>query len=151
GGCSVLAYENSPIAEADSRMPSLVAGELQQFGSKLTYLMGINGNYFGGAQSALRAAKIPGDGPPKTVAAGDGDAAEFQRIRNHDYQAATVAEPVLLQGWQLVDELNRAFAGQAASGFVAKPGLIVAANVPSGGTFDPPSGYRDVYKKNWGK
>lgn len=151
GGCSVLAYENSPIAEADSRMPSLVAGELQQFGSKLTYLMGINGNYFGGAQSALRAAKIPGDGPPKAVAAGDGDAAEFQRIRNHDYQAATVAEPVLLQGWQLVDELNRALAGQAASGFIAKPGLIVASNVPSGGTFDPASGYRDIYKKNWGK
>ena len=151
GGCSVLAYENSPIAEADARMPSLVAGELQQFGSKLTYLMGINGNYFGGAQSALRAAGISGDGPPKAVAAGDGDAAEFQRIRNHDYQAATVAEPVYLQGWQLVDELNRAFAGQAASGFVAKPGLITASNVPAEGVFDPASGYRDIYKKNWGK
>jgi ribose transport system substrate-binding protein len=151
GGCSVLAYENSPIAESDSRMPSLVAGELQQFGSKLTYLMGINGNYFGGAQTALRAAKIPGDGPPKAVAAGDGDAAEFQRIRNHDYQTATVAEPVYLQGWQLVDELNRALAGEQASGFVAKPGLVVASNVPAKGVFDPDSGYRDVYTKNWGK
>lgn len=150
-GCSVLAYENSPIAEADSRMPSLVAGELQQFGSKLTYLMGINGNYFGGAQTALRAANLPGEGPPKAVAAGDGDAAEFQRIRNKDYQTATVAEPVYLQGWQLVDELNRALAGEKASGFIAKPGLIVASNVPAKGVFDPDSGYRDVYKKNWGK
>ncbi len=150
-GCSVLAYENSPIAEADSRMPSLVAAQLQQFGSKLTYLMGINGNYFGGAQTALRAAKIPGEGPPKAVAAGDGDPAEFQRIRNRDYQSATVAEPVYLQGWQLVDELNRAFAGESASDFIAKPGLIVASNVPDKGVFDPDSGYRDAYRKNWGK
>ncbi len=151
GGCSVLAYENSPIAEANQRMPSLVAAELQQFGPKLTYLMGINGNYFGGAQAALRSAKIPGEGPPKAVAAGDGDAAEFQRIRNKDYQAATVAEPVLLQGWQLVDELNRAVAGEKASSFVAKPGLIVLSNVPAAGVFDPNSGYRDVFKSNWGK
>ncbi len=150
-GCKVLAYENSPIAEADSRMPSLVAAQLQQFGDELTYLMGINGNYFGGAQSALRAANIPGDGPPKAVAAGDGDAAEFQRIRNHDYQTATVAEPVYLQGWQLVDELNRAMAGEEASGFIARPGLIVASNVPEAGVFDPDSGYRDIYTSNWGK
>lgn len=150
-GCSVLAYENSPIAEADQRMPSLVASELQQFGSKLTYLMGINGNYFGGAQAALRAAKVPGEGPPKAVAAGDGDAAEFQRIRNKDYHSATVAEPVYLQGWQLVDELNRALAGEQPSGFIPQPGLITAANVPTSGVFDPPSKYRDVYKANWGK
>lgn len=83
------------------------------------------------------------------MAAGDGDAAEFQRIRNHDYQAATVAEPTNLQGWQLIDELNRAIAGSPASGFVAQPGLITAANVPAQGTFDPTSGYRDIYKKNW--
>ncbi|MDO4718341.1 MAG: substrate-binding domain-containing protein [Propionibacteriaceae bacterium] len=150
-GCSVLAYENSPIAEADSRMPSLVAAQLQQFGDKLTYLVGINGNYFGGAQAALRAAGLKGEGPPKAVAAGDGDAAEFQRIRNRDYQSATVAEPVYLQGWQLVDELNRAMAGEQPSTFVAKPGLIVASNAPEKGVFDPDSGYRDVYKKNWGK
>lgn len=150
-GCSVLAYENSPIGEADARMPSLVAGQLQQFGSKLTYLVGINGNYFGGAQSALRAAGLPGDGSPKSVAAGDGDQAEFQRIRNRDYQAATVAEPINLQGWQLVDELNRALAGEQPSTFVAKPGLIVASNAPEKGIFDPDSGYREIYKSNWGK
>lgn len=150
-GCTVLAYENSPIAEADSRMPSLISSLLQQHGDDLTYLIGINGNYFGGAQSALRAAGIDGDGPPVGVAAGDGDSAEFQRIRNHDYQAATVAEPMTLQGWQLVDELNRALAGEDPSGFVAKPGLITADNVPVDGLFDPDSGYRDIYTSNWGK
>jgi ribose transport system substrate-binding protein len=147
--CSVLSYEDSPIADADSRMPALIASLLQQNGDKLTYLLAINGNYFGGAKGALRDAGKPAAGPPYSVAAGDGDAAEFQRIRTVDYQAATVAEPMPLQGWQLVDELNRAIAKQQPSGFVAMPALITKQNVPTGDVFDPPSGYRDIYKKIW--
>ena len=149
--CKVLSYQDSPIAEADQRMPGIISNLLQQNGNKLTYLLAINGNYFGGAQSALRDAGKKPSGPPESVAAGDGDSAEFQRIRTVDYQAATVAEPLILQGWQLVDETNRALAGQAPSKFVAAPGLITKANVPSGDVFDPASGYRDVFKKVWGK
>ena len=148
-GCSVLEYEDSPIVSADSRMPALVSTLLKRDGEKLTYLLAINGNYFGGARTALKAAGKPAGGPPKSVAAGDGDAAEFQRIRSGDYQAGTVAEPLYLQGWQLVDELNRALAGTRASSFVAKPGLVTKANVPVGDVFDPASGYRDVYAKIW--
>ncbi len=150
-GCSVLSYQDSPIAEAGQRMPGLISNLLQENGDKLTYLLAINGNYFGGAQEALRAAGKDPAGTPKSVAAGDGDAAEFQRIRNVDYQAATVAEPLILQGWQLVDEANRAIAGDSDSGFVAAPALITKQNVPSGDVYDPSSGYRDVYKKVWGK
>ncbi|KZX20063.1 substrate-binding domain-containing protein [Rathayibacter tanaceti] len=150
-GCSVVSYEDSPIAEADQRMPGLIANLLQAHSDDLTYLLAINGNYFGGAQQALRAAGTDPAGTPKSVAAGDGDAAEFQRIRNEDYQAATVAEPLELQGWQLVDEINRALAGEEASDFVAAPGLITKQNVPSGDLFDPASGYRDDYRTLWGK
>ena len=57
--------------------------------------------------------------------------------------------PLYLQGWQLVDELNRAIAGRPASTFVAEPGLVTKANVPSGDVFDPASGYRDIYAKVW--
>lgn len=149
--CEVLSYQDSPIAEADQRMPGVISGLLQTNGDKLTYLLAINGNYFGGAQQALRAAKKDPAGPPKSVAAGDGDAAEFQRIRNVDYQAATVAEPLLLQGWQLVDEANRAIAGEDPSGFVALPALVTKANVPDGDVFDPSSGYREIYTQVWGK
>ncbi|USX54010.1 substrate-binding domain-containing protein [Lentzea sp. HUAS12] len=148
-GCTVLSGEDSPISEADARMPSLVSSLLQRNGDRFGYLLAINGNYFGGAKSSLRdAGKLP-DGPPKSVAAGDGDSAEFQRIRTADYQAATVAEPMVLQGWQLVDELNRALAGREPSGFLAKPALITKSNVPAGEVFDPPSGYREIYRKVW--
>ena len=149
--CSVLTYEDSPIAEADQRMPGLISNLLQEHGDALTYLLAINGNYFGGAQQALRAAGTDPAGTPKSVAAGDGDSAEFQRIRNVDYQAATVAEPLLLQGWQLIDEINRALAGEPDSGFIPAPGLVTKQNVPEGDVFDPDSGYRDVYKGVWGK
>ena len=149
--CSVLSYQNSPIADANTRMPGVISGLLQQFGDKLTYLLAINGNYYGGAQQGLRAAKKDPAGPPYAIAAGDGDSAEFQRIRSVQYQAATVADPLLLQGWQLVDETNRALAKQPASTFVASPALITKQNVPSGAVFDPGSGYRDIYRKIWGK
>lgn len=150
-GCKVLSYQDSPIADADQRMPGIISNLLQDNGDKLTYLLAINGNYFGGAQQALRAAGKDPAGPPKSVAAGDGDSAEFQRIRSVDYQAATVAEPLTMEGWEIVDELNRALAGKQWSGFVPAPGLITKQNVPSGDVFDPASGYRDVYKKVWGK
>ncbi|WP_289248436.1 substrate-binding domain-containing protein [Galbitalea sp. SE-J8] len=151
-GCSVLEEIDSPIAESDSRMPGVISNLLQQYGDKLNYLLAINGNYYGGAQQALRAAGKDPAGPPKAIAAGDGDAAEFQRIRDVDYQAVTVAEPLLLQSWQIVDELNRALSGESNSGFVAAPGLVDKSNVPQEGSsiFDPKSGYRDVYKKVWG-
>jgi ribose transport system substrate-binding protein len=149
--CSVLDYKDSPIAEATQQMPPLVASLLQKYGDKMTYLLAINGNYFAGSRAALKDAGKAGDGAPYAVAAGDGDAAEFQRIRNKDYQAASVAEPLYLQGWQLVDELNRAMAGQPDSGYVAPPGLITIETVPSGNVFDPKTAYRDNYKKIWGK
>ncbi len=148
-GCSVLSFQDSPIATADQRMPGLVSNLLQQNGDELGYLMAINGNYFNGAAQALRDAGRSPDGPPKNVAAGDGDAAEFQRIRSDNYQSATVAEPIGLPGWQLVDEVNRALAGEKPSGFIAAPGLIIKDNVPDGDVFDPDSGYRDVYTKIW--
>jgi ribose transport system substrate-binding protein len=149
--CTVLSYEDSPIAEAQQKMPPLVASLLQKNGDKLTYLLAINGNYFAGSRAALIDAGKKGTDAPYAVAAGDGDAAEFQRIRDGDYQKASVAEPLYLQAWQLVDELNRAVAGEKDSAYVAPPGLITKETVPTGNVFDPKSAYRENYKKIWGK
>ena len=101
-----------------------------------------------GAGRFLRG-RVQGDQPPFSVAAGDGDASEFERIRAGEYQEATVAEPLYLQGWQLIDEINRARAGQPPSGYVAPPHLVTHADVPSGAVFDPPSGYRENYLRIW--
>ena len=147
--CSVLQVVNAPIADAEVNTPALIDALMEAYGKRLTYLLAVNGAYITGAQVALFGAGVPGDQPPFSVAAGDGDAAEFERIRAGSYQLATVAEPLYLQGWQLIDEINRARAGQPPSGYVAPPHLVTQANVPSGPVFDPSSGYRENYLRIW--
>jgi ribose transport system substrate-binding protein len=150
--CEVLAVEDSPVSTTSQRMPGLISNLLQQHGDKLTYFFGINGNYFTGAAPALQAAGKDPAGFPKGVAAGNGDAPELQRIRTQQYQAATVAEPLYLQAWQLVDAVNDTLADVKIPDFVAAPGLIDHSNVPtSGDVFDPDSGYRQIYTSAWGK
>jgi ribose transport system substrate-binding protein len=59
-----------------------------------------------------------------------------------------------LQGWQLADELNRAFAGEQPSGYVPPVHLFTPDNIDKDGgaenIFDPGNGYKDQYKKIWG-
>ena len=96
---------------------------------------------------------IDGKGSPKAGSAGDGSEAAFQRIRTGEYQTVTVAEPLNLQGWQLVDELNRAISGEACSGYITAPALVTEEGLASnpGNTFDPQNGYREAYAAIWGK
>jgi ribose transport system substrate-binding protein len=151
GGCEVLAFQDTPIDTAKDAMPPLVSSLVGRYGTRLTYLLAINGNYFAGSATALRQLGKPGAGAPWAVAAGDGDGNEFARIRTQQYQTASVAEPLPLQGWQLVDELNRAFSGLGPSGYVAPPALITRDTVPAGSVFDPPGAWREAYLAVWGR
>jgi ribose transport system substrate-binding protein len=49
-------------------------------------------------------AGLKGDGNPQNISAGDGSESAYQRIRDKDYQAATVPEPLNMQGWQPCNE-----------------------------------------------
>ncbi|MCR5868372.1 substrate-binding domain-containing protein [Aquincola sp. J276] len=155
GGCTVLGYEDSPISESSTRMPQLTTALLQRHGDKWTHSLAINDLYFDFMGPSLQAAGKKGDGAPKAVSAGDGSEAAYQRIRARRYQAGTVPEPLNMQGWQIVDEVNRALAGQPWSGYVPRVHLVVAANVGQDGgpknLFDPDNGYRDRYKAIWGR
>ena len=153
-GGTVLEYVDTPIAETSQRMPQLTTSLLQKYGDKWTHSLAINDLYFDFMGPSLAAAGLPGDGPPVNVAAGDGSESAYQRIRAGQYQAVTVAEPLYLQGWQLVDEMNRALAGQDWSGYIAPFHVVTKDNIEYDGgpenTFDPGNGYRDEYKKIWG-
>lgn len=154
-GGTVLEYVDTPIAETSQRMPQLTTTLLQKYGAKWTHSLAINDIYYDFMGPSLAAAGIAGDGAPKSVAAGDGSESAYQRIRAKQYQSVTVAEPLNLQGWQLVDELNRAFNGVEWSGYVSPLHVVTTDNVEFDGgpknTFDPDNGYRDAYKKIWGK
>jgi ribose transport system substrate-binding protein len=150
-GCTVLDVVNSPIDLAQQQMPGVVSSLLHRFGTRFGYMLTINGIYIGGALAAFANAGKHDDDPPFAIGAGDGDASDFERIRVGDHQTASIAEPLQLQGWQIVDELNRARAGQPPSGYIAPLRLITRADVPDGVVFDPPSGYRANYSRIWGR
>ena len=149
----ILEYANIPIGDTIS---TLVAAKTQalvaQYGDQWTHSISINGGlYITPMAAALRAAGKTGTGFPHNVGAGDGSADEYQRIKAGDFQSVTVPEPLTMQGWQIVDEFNRAFAGQKASGYVPVVHLVTKANVGNVTVWDPQNGYRTQYKKIWGK
>jgi ribose transport system substrate-binding protein len=149
--CLVLEVVNSRIDLAQQQMPGVVSSRLHRFGARFRYMLTINGIYIGGALAAFENAGRTGVDPPFAIGAGDGDASDFARIRSGNHQTASIAEPLYLQGWQIVDELNRARAQQPPSGYVAPPRLITRADVPDGAVFDPGSGYRANYRRIWGR
>lgn len=153
-GGTVLEFVDTPIADTSTRMGPLTTSLLQKYGASWTHALAINDLYFDFMGPALAAAGISGDGAPKAGSAGDGSEAAFQRIRSAQYQAITVAEPLNLQGWQLVDELNRAIQGEPCSGYVTSPALVTQeglAKLGDSNAFDPDIPYRASYAEIWGK
>jgi len=137
--------ENSDLAAAEDRCRTLQ----QRFGDRWTHSLGINDLYFDFGLDVL-----PPEGPPYSISAGDGSQAAFQRIRRGEYQIATVPEPLYQHGWQLIDELNRQFAGEEWSGYIAPVKLFIPENIEFDGgpndVYDPDNGYRDHYRAIWG-
>ena len=154
-GGTVLEYVDTPIADTSNRMPPLTTALLQKYGKKWTHSLAINDIYFDFMAPSLIAAGIKGTAQPKSVAAGDGSESAYQRIRSKQYQSVTVAEPLNLQGWQLIDELNRAIQGKKWSGYTSPLHVVTLDNIAFDGgdknLFDPDNGYRSEYAKIWGK
>jgi ribose transport system substrate-binding protein len=154
-GCKVLEVVDTPIGDLSNRMGQLTTSLLSKYGKKWTYSIAVNDLYYDFSAPALQAAGVdPATGTPLQISSGDGSVPAFQRIRDKQYQLATVAEPLNLQGWIMVDEMNRAFAGDKPSGYVPHVHLFTADNIDKDGgkenKFDPGNGYRDEYKKIWG-
>lgn len=154
GGCKILSFDVIQISETSTRVTPLTSSLMQRFSGQLTWMLSINDLYFDFAVPALRAAGAAEAGPPNLISGGDGSVSAYGRIRSGSYQVATVPEPLNLQGWMAIDELNRAFNGQPWSGYVTKVHLVTKDNVDLDGgknnRFDPENGYRDAYKAIWG-
>jgi len=152
--CNLIEVIDTPLSDTAMRMPPMTTSLLQKYGSEWTHALSINDLTFDFMAPSLASAGIAGDGEPTNISAGDGSEAAFQRIRDKQYQAATVAEPLRLQGWQVVDEINRALAGEKDSGYVAPPHLFTPDNIEFDGgpnnIYDPNNDYTGIYKKIWG-
>lgn len=149
--CTLLDYVNSPLAEVTTQMPQLASSWVSRYGAPF-YVMTIADYYYDFLVPPLRAGGVkPAD--VKLVGA-DGTPKAYDRIRNGDYQVATVPEPPGLQGYQAIDEMNRALNGAPPSSFVPPVYVVTSQNIDKEGgsqnTFDPSNNYKSEYAKIWG-
>lgn len=151
-GCRLLEVRDVAISRSKDAMPAVTRELLARYGSRWTHALAINDIYFDYAAPVLTQAEMPSNAMAM-LSAGDGSESAFLRIRTGSFQTGTVAEPVNLHGWQLIDELNRLFAGQRVTGYVFPGHLVTADNVAADGgdrlLYDPNNGYRDVYRRIW--
>lgn len=151
-GCEVLEFNSSPFGEAQQRQPALVAAWVQNYGTPL-YITSV-GDYIADFQApALRAGGV--DPTQVILVSADGTKPAYQRIRaGNQYQLITIPEPIGMQGYQTVDEINRALHGEQPSNFQQTPYLVSPDNIHVEGgdqdTYEPSNGYRDHYLKLWG-
>jgi len=150
--CRLLSIEEVPVADAPTKLPATVDDLVKRYGSKWTHVLAVSDSYFDVFDKPAVAALVSGN-KLKGISAGDGSAAAYQRIHSAIMQIGTISEPVTMQGWQLVDELNRALAGVQPSGYVTAVHLVSDHNIAFDGgaknMFDPDNDYRNQYKKYW--
>lgn len=150
--CRLLSVEEVPMADLQTRLQPVMEDLVKRFGSRWTHVLAVNDVYFDVMEKPAIATAIAGN-KLRGISAGDGSAAAYQRIHAGGVQFATVPEPVNQQGWQLVDEINRALSGAQPSGFVMPVHLVSDQNIAFDGggknVFEPENNYRAQYKKIW--
>jgi ribose transport system substrate-binding protein len=149
GRCKLLSVEDVPISSAARLVPEVVIRLSARYGRAWTHTLAINDVYFDNMNYPLI---YVGRRDIVNVSAGDGSHKALGRLQSGLSQhLATVAEPLNAQGWQLMDELNRAFAGERPSGFVTKPLLITTETLRRTGAseMEIDIGYKEAYREIW--
>lgn len=150
-GCTMLEYVNSPLSEVAQRIPQEVSGWIARHGTPF-YVLTVADYYYDFVVPALRDLGVSTD-DVKLVGA-DGTPAAYQRIRDGDYQVATVPSPVELEAFIAVDALNRVMSGEEPAPYVAPVKIVTAENVDAEGgaedTFVPANDYAERYYSIWG-
>jgi ribose transport system substrate-binding protein len=151
-GCSVLEMLNSPIAQVNTLFPTQMTALLQKYPGKVYYIA-ISDAYFDAGAASLRSVGISPSGQATFIGT-DGSPAAYQRIKSGQYEIATIPPPEVEQGWQAIDELNRAFNKKPWSGYVPPIQVITKSNVgaliTAQGYYQPQNGYVQHYESIWG-
>lgn len=151
--CKILSIEDIAISKADEEIPDAVIRLNKKFGRAWTHTLAINDVYFDNINYPLKNIDRT---DIVNISAGDGSNTARNRILSGlSQQVATIAEPLNLQGWQLADELNRAFAGQSPSGYVSKPLLLTMESLKAiennHGIMEMDVESMEAYKNIWKK
>lgn len=149
-GCTFVDMVNIPIGDQTRRIPSVVSGIVANqtgpwWGTTCC------DNFYPYIASALRASGVA---PDKVKLVGsDGPPSAYDMIRKGDYEVATVPEPSTLFGYQAIDAVVRAMAGQEPSRFIQPTYLVTRANADIEGgksnEFIPSNDFACHYDNLW--
>lgn len=149
-GCKMLETINMPLGDASTRMSSAVSGLLARHGDSWWMTTCCDG-YYTNVAAALRASGASTD-KIKLVGA-DAPPSAYDMIRKGGFEVASVPEPSSLFGYEAVDAVIRAMAGQPPAKFIQPTFLIVKENVDSEGgdknEFVPSNNFACHYMNIW--
>lgn len=149
----LLDVVNSPLAEISTNMPSLASSWISTYGTEEPiYVLSIADCYYDYIVTSLRSAGVSAD--DLILVGSDGDAAAYDRIRNGEYQAATIPESASLIGYIAVDQINRFFNEEDPYTFDMNVFIVTADNIESEGgnnnEFVPGNQFAEEYADIWG-
>jgi len=155
-GCELLEYVDSPLSELETRQPQLCTNWAVEYGTGWS-AMTIYDDIWNFCTPALTDAGV---GPSDVaLVASDGTEAGYARIRDGQFQVATVPEPAELQAYMAIDDAIRAMAGEPPAGW-DQPVFIHFKDGVHGdnlaieggdlGQFFPSNDYKEHYLQLWG-
>ncbi len=149
-GCKMLETVNMPLGEASARMNPAISGLTARYGDSWWMTTCCDG-YYTNVAAALRAGGASMD-KIKLVGA-DAPPSAYDMIRKGGFEVASVPEPSSLFGYEAVDSVVRAMAGQEPAHFLQPVFLIVKDNVDSEGgknnEFVPSNNFACHYVNIW--
>lgn len=149
-GCSFVDMVNIPIADQVQRIPPVISGIIANHGQGWWGTTCCD-NFYPYMASALRASGVPMDGVHLVGA--DGPPSAYDMIRKGAYEVATVPEPSTLFGYEAIDAVVRAMAGQKPSRFVQPTYLVTKENADAEGgkhnQFIPSNAFACHYLNIW--
>ncbi len=152
--CKLIGLEELPLSEPAEKRTAKLAELAKRYDKRWTYLISTNDMYIDWIEPTINA-QASTSTKPQAISAGNGSPTSYQRISKKAFQMGVVPEPLIQQGWQIIDELNRAQNGVAPSGYTTAVYVVTGQNIGFHGgpknQFDPDYDYRSEYKKIWGK
>ncbi|TDO96866.1 substrate-binding domain-containing protein [Marinomonas balearica] len=149
--CVLVDSFDIPLDKAANNTHKVVTSLISE--ENVTHILAINDLYIDFAIPVYEQFQSLGLRVPVNISAGDGSMAAYQRIKKDHFQLATVPEPLYMQGWQVIDELNRSFNQSPPSGYIAPVHIITQENVSEligkTGVYDPKNNYREAYLSIW--
>jgi len=149
-GCTFLGMVNVPISDLATRVGPATSGLLARFGDKW-WMTTCCDDYYPYVAATLRAAGVPTDNV-KLVGA-DAPPSAYNLIRKGEYEVATVPEPSTLFGYEAVDAIVRAMAGQPPADWIEPTYIRTRANVDQEGgnndEFVPSNDFACHYLNIW--